>query len=106
MMKISPVSFGKIFDIRYKQGIGTKAEDVENRIEKDQSIAFQNRSVVFVDRIEHINNSTHFYGKLSSEGLRIFTGDSYRDYTLLKSIDQDAADQYAAKEAKQLVVTV
>ena len=26
MMKISPVSFGKIFDIRYKQGIGTKAE--------------------------------------------------------------------------------
>ncbi len=105
-MKVNPVSFGKIFDIRYKQGLDTSKEQVENRIEKDQATIFRNRSVIFVDRVDFVNNNTKFYGRLHPEGLRIFTEDSYKDYTLLKSIDQDAADQYTANEAKQLVVTV
>ena len=105
-MKANPVSFGKIFDIRYHQRKDTKNEQVENRIEKDQATAFRNRSVVFVDRVEFVNTYARPYGGLYPEGLRIFTDNSFRDYSLLKDIDSNAAEQFVQKEAKQFVVTV
>ncbi len=105
-MKVNPVSFGKIFDIRYKQGLSTPKEQVEKRIEKDQATTFRNRSVVFVDRVEFVNTYARPYGGLYPEGLRIFTDNSFRDYSMLKDIDSNAAEQFIQKEAKQFVITV
>ena len=105
-MSINPVSFGKIFDIRYKQGLDTSKEQVEKRIENDKATTIRNSSVVFVDRVEFVNIYARPYGGLYPEGLRIFTDNSFRDYSMLKDIDSNAAEQFIQKEAKQFVITV
>ena len=44
--------------------------------------------------------------RISQNGIRFFTDNSYKEYSMLKRISESAAEQYADKEAIRLYVEV
>ena len=106
-MSINPISFGKIFVIRYKKGENTTQEQLDLRMEIDHRKLFNK----YCDRkIEKIETSYNLCPdarlRISQNGIRFFTDNSYKEYSMLKNIDKSAAEQYAAKEAIRLYVEV
>ena len=106
-MSINPVSFGKIFVIRYKKGDNTTQEQLDNRMDSDKRKLIDGNYDKLIKKIETSNKllpDARF--RISQNGIRFFTDNSYKEYSLLKKIDKSAAEHYADKEAIHLFIEV
>ncbi len=107
-MSINPVSFGKIFVIRYKK------KD-ENTTQNLLDLCMYNDKNRLMDEVK-ATNITKIESRrdlcpdaslrISQNGIRFFTDNSYKEYSMLKRISESAAEQYADKEAIRLYVEV
>ncbi len=108
-MSINPVSFGKIFVIRYKKGKNTTQEQLDERMATDRRKLFEdycdkNTKIQKIECRDDLCPDSSL--RISQNGIRYFTDNSYKEYSMLKKIDNDAAEQYAAKEAIRLYIEV
>ncbi len=110
-MSINPVSFGKIFVIRYKKGDNTTQAQLDERLDKDtRKLSNGNYDGNFDKIIKNIESRRDLCPdarlRISQNGIRFFTDNSYKEYSMLKKISKSAAEQYADKEAIRLYVEV
>ena len=106
-MSINPVSFGKIFEIRYKKGDNTTQEQLDNRMAVDTRKLFNGNRDKTIKKIETSNElCPDARLRISQNGIRFFTDNSYKEYSMLKKIDKSAAEHYADKEAIHLFIEV
>ena len=102
-MSLTSVSFGKIIelkynncDVKYKNQKNDLAqlEIIKNRRSDDFSKLWNDRDVKQVQEVSY-------------NRLRIFTGDSYKDYQMLqRNLGDIVANNFADKEATRVNVTV
>ena len=103
----NPVSFGKIFEIRYRAGANTTQKQLDNHILSDEDILRKNYCRLNLQRIERKNNLISDQNShLSSNGIIFFTDNSYKEYATLKNIDPGIANQYFSKEVNRLYIDV
>lgn len=104
-MRTTHVSFRKVFDIQYQRFNPALDDKAEKRIKKDletlrERVDYNNKNIG-VEPIPVRGKSS-----LYPTGIRIMTGDSYRDYQLLRNISGSAAHEFADAEAKTFTVIV
>ncbi len=107
-MSINPVSFGKIFVIRYKKKDENTTQNLINLfMNSDEYKLMDEVKAKNITKIETSYNLCPDASlRISQNEIRFFTDNSYKEYSILKKIDKSAAEQYADKEAIRLYVEV
>ena len=102
-MSLTPISFGKIIDVKYD------SFDVKCKNQKPDLAQMEIVKKRRNDDFSSFSNDKDVkqLQKVSYNKLRIFTGDSYKDYQLIqRNLGDIAANSFADKEATHINVTV